>query len=72
MMVETRPGYEGGVQALISHVPDIIHLVVLMDKIWYQFGQQPGSVQDTFRQIEVDTDYKTTYVLPSKSNSQIR
>ena len=53
MMVETFAGYEGGVQALISHVPDNIHLVVLMDKIWYQF-----------RQIEVDTDYKTTYVLP--------
>ncbi len=26
-----------------------------MDKIWYQFGQQPGSVQDTFRQIELET-----------------
>ena len=41
---ETHGGCEGGVQSLIADVPEYIHLVVLMDKIWYQFGRQQGSI----------------------------
>ena len=55
MFVETHGGFEGGVQSLIADVPEYIHLVVLMDKIWYQFGRQHGSIQETFRVIEERT-----------------